>query len=507
MHRRLPMFYSALLLTLVNLLLRLVGTSFQVYLSRQIGPAGVGLLQLVMSVVSLSIVAGVAGIRTAAMYLTADALGRRPKSSVGGVLSGCLGYSACFSTAAAAGLYLLSPRIAAQWIGTPEASAALGLFAAFLPVICLCNVMIGYFTAANRIGTLSAVEVAEQLLSMAVTMTALQVSGRGDPVRACQCVILGSGCAACMTLSALVLLRILEHAPCEPPQPMLSRLANTALPLALADVTKSGINTAENLMVPRRLACNRGIADPLAAFGMVSGMVFPVMMFPACILFGLAELLIPEMARCDAAGSRERIDYLTGKSLHIAMLYGLLFGGLEFLLAKPLCLGLYGSTDAGRYLRLYTLLIPMLYCDAITDAMTKGLGQQRICVRYNILTSAMDVCFLWLLLPRYGMVGYFASFAVTHLVNFILSLRLLLKTTRYRIPAYHPLLAGSAALAAVAIADLCPAPVWKAAAYCAIFGSLLCLLGVTGQADFLWLKGVICAKKQPSRRKTERAAS
>ena len=149
----------------------------------------------------------------------------------------------------------------------------------------------------------------------------------------------------------------------------------------------------------------------------------------------------------------------------------------------------------------------MLYCDAITDAMTKGLGQQRICVRYNILTSAMDVCFLWLLLPRYGMLGYFASFAVTHLVNFILSLRLLLKTTRYRIPAYRPLLAGSAALAAAAIADLCPAPVWKAAAYCAIFGSLLCLLGVTGQADFLWLKGVICAKKQPSRRKTERAAS
>ena len=53
----LPIFYSALLLTLVNLLLRFAGTSFQVYLSGQIGAAGIGLLQLVMSVNGFAVVA------------------------------------------------------------------------------------------------------------------------------------------------------------------------------------------------------------------------------------------------------------------------------------------------------------------------------------------------------------------------------------------------------------------------------------------------------------------
>ena len=38
----------------------------------------------------------------------------------------------------------------------------------------------------------------------------------------------------------------------------------------------------------------RAVQDPLAAFGLASGMVFPVLMFPACILYALAELLIPE---------------------------------------------------------------------------------------------------------------------------------------------------------------------------------------------------------------------
>ena len=51
---RLSMFYSTLLLTGVNLLLRLVATSFQVYISGRIGATGVGLLQLVLSVAMLA---------------------------------------------------------------------------------------------------------------------------------------------------------------------------------------------------------------------------------------------------------------------------------------------------------------------------------------------------------------------------------------------------------------------------------------------------------------------
>ena len=490
----LPIFYNALLLTGVNLLLRFAGTSFQVYISGRIGAAGVGLLQLVMSVGGLSIVAGVAGIRTAAMYLTAEELGRKRKENISPVLSGCFQYSILCSSIIAAMLYVFAPYIADLWIGNERTAQALQLFAVFLPVICLCNVMTGYFTAANRIGTLAAVEVAEQLASMVVTITALTLWAGSDPVRACQSVILGSCSAACLTLLCLVFLRMKEHPPSGRFLPMARRLADTAVPLALADVVKAGINTTENLMVPKRLSLNTRIGDPLAAFGMVSGMVFPILMFPACILFGLAELLIPELARCSAAGSHRRISYLVHKSLRISLLYGLLFGGLEFLLADVLCQNLYQNPDAGKYLKLYALLIPMLYCDAITDAMTKGLGQQKICVRYNILTSALDVVFLWLWLPKFAMTGYLVSFTVTHLINFLLSLRLLLKITRERIPFHIPALAVSATLCALWGAGFFDAPSARITAFVLMLGSLLCLFQVTGREDILWLKGLLHKK-------------
>ena len=437
--------------------------------------------------------AGMAGVRTGTMYLTAEELGRGKPQNVTWILSGCTVYSMIFSVSVCLGLYIFAPWLAEHWIGNLQVSGAIRLYAAFVPVYCLCGMMTGYFTAANRIGALSAVEVGEQLLSMGVTMTLLVFWAERDPVRSCESVILGSGCAASMTLLVLLLLRILERSPTGKRIPMARRLTKTALPLAIADDVKAGINTTENLMVPKRLGLYGGTKDPLGDFGAVCGMVFPVMMFPASILFALAELLIPELARCAAGDRQLRIRYLTRRSLRLAMLYGLVIAGGMYLLATPLCSRLYHDAQVGMWLRWYALMVPMLYCDAITDAMTKGLGQQKACVRYNIITSAMDVALLFVLLPRFGMVGYYVSFLVTHLINFLLSLRRLLKTSKTQIRPAIPMLAAAATVLSVQLGMLVGDP-WRIVVYLLSVLALLTLFRVVGIEDIRWLRGLVKKK-------------
>ena len=150
MGRRVPIFYNALLLTGVNLLLRLASTGFQVFISGRIGAAGVGLLQLVMSVASMTMTAGMAGVRTATMYLTAEALGRGKANQVSWVLSACFVYSLLCSATVGAGVFAFAPSIATHWLGDLRTVGAIRLFAAFLPVSCLVGVRVGYFTAASR---------------------------------------------------------------------------------------------------------------------------------------------------------------------------------------------------------------------------------------------------------------------------------------------------------------------------------------------------------------------
>ncbi len=491
MSKKSPIFYSALLLTGVNLLLRLAGTSFQVYISSQIGAAGVGLLQLVLSVGSMALTAGVAGIRTATMYLAAGELGRKKPGNVAHVLSGCLLYSILCSGTVAAILFLIAPAVAQNWIGDSQSVNAIRLVACFLPVNCLCGVMVGYFTAANRIGTLAAVEVLEQIISILVSMAGLVFWAKDDPGKACMAVIAGSGFGGCMSLILLTALRMREHPGKNAVFPLRKSLLDTAVPLAVADDFKAGINTAENLMVPKRLGLYRAVTDPLAVFGTVCGMVFPVLMFPAAIVFSLAELLIPELARCAAAGSRKRIRYLAKRSLGLTMLYSCTFCGLLRLAAEPLCMWLYNSSDAARHLTVYAMLSPMLYCDSIIDAMNKGLGQQKISVRYNILTAILDVCFLFFLLPNYGMDGYFISFLLTHLINFILSFRLFIKTSGISISRRMPVLTFLCLFAAIGLAGFLKAVFLRCVAFILLFFSMLTLCRVVGKKDLRWLKELL----------------
>lgn len=505
MSKRLPMVYSALLLTGVNLMLRFVSTSFQVHITARIGPEGVGLLQLVMSVGSLALTAGMAGIRTTTMYLTAEELGKKQPGNIKWVMRGCFLYSIVASGIVAAGLYLFAPKIAEVWIGNPQVTGAVRIFSVTLPLTCVCGCLTGYFTAASRITVLAAVEIGEQLCYMAFTLGALNLWGHTAEA-ACQCVVLGGGVGSVFTILCLTVLRHAEHREAGPKIPIRSRLLAAALPLAAADDLKSGITTLENLLVPKRLALYAGEVSPLGAFGRVCGMVFPILMFPAAILFALAELLIPELARCDASGNKARIRYLAGKSLRFAMLYGFICGGGLFLLARPLCQGIYRDEAAGDFLRWYACLAPMLYCDAITDAMSKGLGKQRVNVQFNILTSAMDVALLFILLPKMGMTGYFISFLVTHAVNFLLSLNLLSKTVRFSIPFRIPMLAGLSTVLAVLGAGIARGWLAQLLIFLGLSVGLYLLLGVLSRQDIRWLLGLLRKSGGPAKRRTATAS-
>lgn len=489
---------GALMLTGVNLLLRFAGTAFQVWLSGRIGAGGIGLLQLVLSVNMLALTLGTAGGRTTAMYLSAAELGRGRKDNADRLLGGCFVYSITCSAAVSTALFLFAPVLADRWIGSPDALGALRTWAAFLPVICLCGVMTGYFTAAQRIGTLAAVEVAEQLFSIAVTTLCLSVTAPGDRSGSCRAVVLGSCAGAVLTLSCLMVLYARSAGRERSRIPVAAPILKCALPLALADDLKAGVSALENLMVPRRLALYPSLSDPLAAFGKISGMVFPVLMFPSAILASLAEVLIPELARCAAVGSKRRIRYLVRRNLRLTLLYGLFCGGILFLLSDALCARLYPGHEIAPLLQRFSLLVPMLYCDIVSDAMTKGLGQQAACARYSILSNLVDVALMFFLLPRYGIDGYFVSFTLTHALNFGLGLRRTLLISGVKLRPLFPLLSiGAAAFSVMGGCCFTGTP-RRAAAFAGLFFALCFYTGVLGKGDLRWLRNLFFGQqKQP----------
>lgn len=444
---------GTLLLTAANLLLRLISLVFQAFLERQLGAAGLGLLQLISTVGFMAGIVGASGVRVAAMFLTAEEFGHRRPEGVRQSVTVCLRYGLLLSCLAGAALFLGAEAMAVHWLQDPRAALSLRVMGLLLPFSCLSGIMSGYYTACARIGRLIAVEIVERLLSTLLTVALLLTWARGDLGRACCAVVLGSSLGAAMDFVLLYAGYCREPWPRLQPEgaaPMWRRLLRLCVPLALNDYLRAGLNTVEQFLIPyglMRYGAAREVA--LADYGAIHGMVFPVLMFPAAILYALSDLLVPELSRRRATGDRRRIEGLTERCLGLCAGFSAAVAGLLFLNGQELGRLIYDSAAAGSYLRLFAPMVLILYLDAIVDGMLKGLAEQVRCVRYNTLTSVLDVLFLFLLLPRWGIGGYVFSFVVTHAINLYLSLRRLLQVTRYHLSLralLQPVLCGLGAV-------------------------------------------------------------
>ena len=477
---------NTLLLTAAALLLRFASMLFQAHLAGRIGADGLGSVQLLLSVSAFATTLGLAGMRVAASCLCAQAHGKREPAQVQLAAAHCLGFVLVTGTLTAAGLYLAAPLLAERVLHELSAVESLRLLAGLLPVGCAGLVLGGYLTAVGKVWQLTAIDAAERVLGLGASLLLLRyapqtVSG------ACFALLGGALLSSCAAVAARYgLYRHDWRGIRQTRAPgMARRVGALAAPLALNDLLRAALRALEQFLIPWGLAqAGATRQGAMAAYGTVTGMVFPALMLPSAFLYALVDLLIPELAACRAQGRRERLASVTGQCLRAGLLFAGFTAGLLFALAGPLTELLYRSGQAGRLLRVFAPLALVLYMDALTDGMLKGLSEQVANVRYNTLTSALDAALLVLLLPRWGLGGYIFAFAATHLLNFVLSLRRLLLVTGcpFRLGAALGI-SGCAAAGALA-AQLLPGAgeAWtslglRAAVFSGVFVLAACLSG------------------------------
>ncbi len=487
---------GAILLTVANLFLRLVSILFNVFLSDQIGASGLGLLQLISTVGLFSMLVGTSGVRVSAMYLSAEEFGHRRLGGVRLAMSACIRYGLIISTLAGITQFFLADFLAVSWLGDIRAALSLRVMGLLLPFSCLCGIMTGYFTACGRIRQLVVIEIGERLVCLAITVLLLLTWAKGDLEKSCCAIILGSSLGAVfdfVLLYARYRKDIRRVKPLDEMPQMRKRLVKLCVPLALNDYLRSGLNTAEQLLIPYGLARYGGsCAQAMSDYGTIHAMVFPILMFPAAILYSVSDLLVPELSRCRAMGRSLRIIDLTDKCIRLCTLFACAVAGFLYLNANALGQRIYHSTDAGIYLKAFAPMVFMLYLDSIVDGMLKGLAEQISCVRYNTFTSVLDVAFLLLLLPHWGIDGYIFSFFITHAINLYLSLRRLLKVTQHRLRALDLLSPVFCSIPALLASALLPNDnlYLKGGFFLSTLSALFILSNTLREKDRKWLQRV-----------------
>ena len=425
---------GTLLLTGFALASRGVGLFFQAFVTRSLGAAGLGRFQLLLSVHGMAATLAVSGVRFAVTRLTAEALGGGRRGELRSVLAPAFGYALFFSLLALGLVWPSAPFLAGAWAGGEEAALPLRLLALGLPFLSLSAVMCGYFTAVGRVGRAALLQLAEQLLLTLLCLLLLPLARDGQLLLAALSLLAS---AAGFLASLPVFLLDLRRFGRQRRRPGgLKRLLQIALPLALSSYARTALGTLRHLLIPSGLQrAGASAEEALAVYGTVHGMVFPVLLFPSALLTSLAELLIPELTALQVRGRTEELERRAARILGACYRFAVCCAALLGCFGGALGELIYGSAEAGRFLRLLSPLVVVMYMDTVTDGMLKGLGQQLHSMGINVLDAALSLLLVVWLLPLWAVRGYVFILFFSECFNFALSLRRLHAIVR---PALRP---------------------------------------------------------------------
>ena len=175
----------------------------------------------------------------------------------------------------------------------------------------------------------------------------------------------------------------------------------------------------------------------LAKYGVVHGMVLPVLLFPSAFLTSFSLLLVPELAECNAHKNMRRIHYIISRVLHVTLIFAIGVSGIFYAFSNELGIAIYKSTEAGMYLKIFAPLIVVMYLDSVVDGMLKGLNQQLSSMQYNVIDSLVSVVLVCFFIPKFGIGGFVAVIFCCELLNGFLSLSRLIKVTDFKIEYYN----------------------------------------------------------------------
>lgn len=418
--------FNTMLLTFSSLTIRMVSIAFQAWLASNIGAEGIGLYQLAGSVTVLFSVFAVSGVRFAATRLVSEEQAAKQSGNALESMQKCIIYALIFGTASFVILYLYAVPFGFLWIGDARIVTSLRIASFALPFLALTAALSGYFTACSQIWKIVLVQLFSSAINLSTVIILLKHTDLLNLEKTCAAITAGSVISEFISAIAFLLFyysdRKKQKAVRRTSAHFTKRLLSAALPLAFSSYARTALNTLEHILIPKGLQKSGLQAEAaLAGYGVIHGMALPTVLFPACLLISLSELIIPELTKAQSKGHLNRIHHIVRRCRNGTIIFALISASIVYAFATPIATHFFHTPECAPHIRTLAPLMLIMNLDTITDGCLRGLGMQRQVMAINILDAALGVLLVTLFLPRYGLKGYLQMIWITESINCMLS--------------------------------------------------------------------------------------
>ncbi len=413
---------NASIVTGLSVAERCLGFLYRIVLSRYIGAEGLGLYQVSLSVFSLFLTLATGGIPITVSRLIAKHKAERNEKGEGEVVSAGTVGSLLFALPCCLLLWTLGNSLSFLF----SDSRSLSIFRILLIGLsfsCVYAVIRGYFWGNKKFLTASLLEMTEEIVMVIAGVLLLRnvPSPAVGATRAAWALAL-SDIVACLIA---VVCFFLLGGKLGKPKKQLKPLFNATLPITFVRASTALVNSAVAVLLPVMLV-RSGVdeRDALRLFGIVSGMVVPVLFIPSTLIGSLALVLVPELSADYHKREEKRLTKNLERGLTLSFLVACLLIPFFFVLGEDLGRLAFSNGTAGKIIaRGCVILLPMSLT-MISTSMLNSIGFERQTFLFFFLGAAALLLCILLLPAICGVYAYVfglgASFFVTTVCNLVL---------------------------------------------------------------------------------------
>ncbi len=428
--RRESVAYGAGILLSSSLVLNLLGICYRIVLARMVGPEGLAVYQLTISLYSILSGIALAGATAAVSQGSATLAGMGRSSEIPSLL-----YRAIFTffllyTILFTIILPLSPSIAELWLAEASRAPLIALLFPYMLLTGVENIYKSLFLGMGKPLVPGVSEVMEQLLRILLLPPVLKLTGAMLPDTKAACLLvsmfLGEIFASAFMITGYLRNRhslLSSNSP--PASPGKSRVPVGKLMLSIGlPVTFTGlgiriISSACSVFMPYCLVLS-GLAqtDANKLYGTFTGMTMPLMLMCTALTGPLFTAVMPRIAGAVAKGNMQACRRKCGKVIHITGLVGMPFMAMLLVCAEDLSLLMYGDSAAGS---LCAMFVPCITLSMYSNAAMFLLGAMSENAKSGglaVLSGLLQMLNLWL--GPVALSGGLAGYALLETFNDLL---------------------------------------------------------------------------------------
>lgn len=429
---------STIILFISNLIVRILGFLYKIFLSRVMGDVGLGIYHMIFNFLMICIALTTTGIPTALSCLVAKENALQDKKDANIFFISTLYIAFFISLFISIIISFSSNYLSFRLLHDENLNLFILSICPAIVMITISNVLRGYFYGIKKVLVPAIGQIIEQITRILfVFLLTMYIT---DKAMICYITLLGISIGEATNVIYMTVCLYKESS-------LYNRFTmrlrdfyyssmetlKMALPITCNRMSSVVLQSVSSMIVPSRLVLS-GISytKSIGLYGIICGMVMPFVYLPFTIGSALVVNLIPsisqEVALNKIKNIKTKIYYAVILTLGVGIFSSLFF----YFFGEKLCLLIFNNKTAGVYLKTMFLAPLFLSLNQTLSAVLHSIRKEVISSVNTILGMVIQVITIYFLLPipSLNMYAYIYAITLTSIFTTILHIITLIKALK-----------------------------------------------------------------------------